>query len=295
MSEIGYFIKTAFRNLWEAKVTTVFTLVTLSVALGFLGAYLAIFMNMKAALGAVTERFPLTVYLRDGVTSAQTDAIKKVLGGDPSVAGFDYTSKEKAYEQFSASLKDEAQLLDSLGENPIPASFDINLKSETESDSADKLVKDIGSMPGVDEVQYLKDEASKLRALLGSFRSAGFVLGLGVLLGVVFISYSTLRLAVLNHSEEIDVMKLMGATKLFIMAPFLIEGAVQGLIAAMLSLGILYGLLNAVSDASATVLLMPTGLAYLPFWAWAGILLAGGLMGLTGSFFAFFRTLRMRA
>ncbi len=293
LTETLYFIKTAFSNLWESKVTAFFTLVTLSVALGFLGAYLAIFMNMKSALGMMTERFPLTVYLTDGISASQLDAVKKRLAGDPSVASYEYTSKEKAFELFKQTLKDEGTILESLGENPLPASFDIKLKTGAEGLSAETMIGELGSMAGVDEVQYLRDEAGKLRSLLGSFKMAGFVLGLGVLLGVVFISYSTLRLAVLNHSEEIDVMKLMGATRLFVMAPFLLEGALQGLIAAVLSLGLLYGMLDVFSDASAVMLLTPTGLEYPPLWASAGILAAGGILGLTGSFFAFSRTLRM--
>lgn len=293
MAELKYFIKTALRNLWESKVTSLFTLVTLSVALGFLGAYLAIFMNMKSALGVMTERFPLTVYLTDDIAEPQLDALKKRLAGDPAVASYEYTSKKRAFELFKQTLGDEGAILESLGENPLPASFDIKLRTETEGGSADRLMEELGAVAGVDEVQYLKDEASKLRSLLGSFRMAGLVLGLGVLLGVVFISYSTLRLAVLNHSEEIDVMKLMGASRLFVMAPFLLEGAMQGFIASVLSLGLLYGMLRAFSDASAMVLLTPTGLEYLPLWASAGIIMAGGFLGLTGSFFAFSRTLRM--
>jgi cell division transport system permease protein len=288
-----YFIFSAFRNLWESKMTSLFTLVTLSVALGFLGAYMAIFMNMNAALGAMTERFPLTVYLTDDISPGQLDALKKRIGDDPSVAGLEYTSKKKAYELFKETLKDNASILENLGDNPLPASFDISIKPGTQPGAVDAMLDDVRAMPGVGEIQYLRDEASKLRSFMASIKSAGLVLGLGVLLGVVFISYSTLRLAVLNHIDEINVMKLMGATRLFIMTPFLLEGALQGLASAVLSLGLLYSLLRAFSDASAMVLLTPTGLSFLPVWAWSGILAAGTLLGLTGSFFAFGRTLRM--
>ena len=292
-TELIYFIKTAFRNLWESKVTSFFTLVTLSVALGFMGAYLALFINMKSALGAMTEKFPLTVYLSDGISGAQVDALKAMMEADPAVARSSFTSRKQAYEDFRATLEDEGAILESLGGNPLPASFDVGLKPETLEDDAERFIAAVREMPGVDEVQYMKDEASKLRSLLNSFRAVGMILGLGVLLGVVFISYSTLRLAVLNHIDEIEVMKLMGATRPFIMAPFLIEGALQGVFAAVLSLGLLYGLLDAFSGHAAVALLSPTGLSFLPVWAWAGTVLAGGSLGFTGSFFAFSRTLRM--
>ena len=288
-----YFIAAAFRNLWESKVTSIFTLVTLSVALGFLGAYLAMFINMKAALGAVTEKFPLTVFLKDGVSQAQMDAVKSRLKTEQSVASFGYTSKEQALQYFKGSKKADASLIESLGGNPLPASFDVTLKAESPADSAARLARDLRALPGVDEMQYLQEEAGRLKSMLGTLRLAGLVLGVGVLLGVVFISYSTLRLAVLRHTEEIEVMKLMGATRLFIMGPFLAEGLLQGLIAASLSLGLLYGLLSVFSASAATALLAPGGLAFLPAWAWAGMVGAGGALGLTGSFFAFFRTLRM--
>ncbi len=151
-----------------------------------------------------------------------------------------------------------------------------------------KLVADLRKMPGVEEVQYLQEEAGKLKSMLSSFKYAGMLLGLGVLLGVVFISYSTLRLAVLRHAEEIEVYKILGSTRMFIMGPFLFEGLFQGLIAASLSLAILYGLLRVLSGG----LVMLPMVSFLPLWACAGMLAAGGLLGLTGSFFAFFRTLR---
>jgi len=288
-----YFISAALRNLWESKVTTIFTAVTLSVGLGFLGTYLAVFINMKAALGAVSERFPLSAYVADGANKAQRDAIEKRLKEDASVAGYDFTSKEKALAEFKGTLKNESALIDSLGRNPLPASFDVRLKSEASPESVSKLVRDLRDLSGVDEVQYMQDEAGKLQSMLKSFRLAGLALGLGVLLGVVFISYSTLRLAVLRHSDEIDVLKLMGATRLFIMGPFLLEGMIQGVAAAGISLGILYGILRAISGAQPVMLIAPGGLAFLPVPACAAMLLAGGILGLTGSFFAFSRTLRM--
>lgn len=293
MSELIYFIKTAFRNLWESKVTSFFTLVTLSVAMGFLGAYLALFMNMRSALDAMAEKFPFTVYLSDEISGAQLDALKQKMSTDPVVSGSDYTSKEQAFKDFRSTLKDEGAILANLGENPLPASFDVRLEPEAQEQDMQTFIADVGKMPGVDEVQYLKDEAGKLRSLLGSFRLVGVMLGMGVLLGVVFISYSTLRLAVLNHTDEIEVMKLMGATRLFIMAPFLMEGALQGVLAASLSLGLLYGLLQVFSGHASVALLTPTGLSFLPVWTCASIVISGGILGLTGSFFAFVRTLRM--
>ena len=293
MAGIRYFISSALRNLWESKVTSFFTLVTLAVALGFLGAYLAIFINMKAALGAVAERVPLTVYLSEVVSQAQKEAVQARLAGDPSVAGVSFTSKEKALSEFGSGMKREKDLIGSLGANPLPASFDVTLKAESPEPAVAALVQAIQKYPGVDEVQYLQAEAGKLKTLFRSFTVAGGVLGLGVLLGVVFISYSTLRLAVLNHTDEIAVMKLMGARKRFIMGPFLFEGAFQGLVASVLALGLLFVFLRAVSDSAAVMLLAPSGIAFLPTWGWGGMILAGGLFGLTGSFFAFYRTLRL--
>jgi len=291
--EIRYFIAAAFRNLFESKVTSLFTAVTLSVALGFVGAYLMLFINMKSALDAVSEKFPLTIYVEDGISRTQRDALEKALKSDPVVTEFGYTSKDEALSEFTGAHKGERPLIEGLGRNPLPASYDVRLKPDAGVDAATKLVESLRGMRGVDEVQYLQEEAGKLKELLRSFRIAGIVLGLGVLLGVVFISYSTLRLAVLAHKDEIEVLKLMGATRPFIMAPFLFEGVIQGVIAASLSLGLLYGLLRAFSGASALALLSPSGLSFLPVSVCAGIVLAGGVLGLTGSFFAFSRTLRM--
>ncbi len=96
-----YFLTTALKNLWESKITSFFTAVTLAVALGFLGAYLALFLNLQGALSSVNEKFPLTVYLSDGITTAQMDAVNKRLNADPLVASVVFTSKDKALKEFS--------------------------------------------------------------------------------------------------------------------------------------------------------------------------------------------------
>ena len=147
-------------------------------------------------------------------------------------------------------------------------------------------------MAGVEDVQYLREEAGRLKRMLDSFKFAGLALGLAVLVGVVFISYSTLRLAVLRHQGEIEVMKLLGSTRPFIMGPFLAEGALQGLMASGLSVGLLYAAVRWISVSKAMPVL-DGGIHFLPPAAWLGIIFVGTFLGFTGSFLAFFRTLKM--
>jgi cell division transport system permease protein len=286
-----YFFATALKNLWESKITSFFTAVTLAVALGFLGAYLTLFLNFQGALSSVNEKFPLTVYLSDGITAAQMDAVHKRLDSDPQVASVAFTSKEQALKEFSQTAGEETPLIKSIGMNPLPASFDIRLKAEG-AGSPDELVKSLRTMAGVEDVQYLREEAGRLKKMLDSFKLAGLALGLAVLVGVVFISYSTLRLAVLRHQGEIEVMKLLGSTRPFIMGPFLAEGALQGLMASGLSVGLLYGAVRWISTSKALPVL-DGGIHFLPPTAWLGIIFIGTFLGFTGSFLAFFRTLKM--
>ncbi len=287
-----YFLVTALKNLWESRITSFFTAVTLAVAFGFLGAYLVIFLNLKGAFSAVNEKFPLTVYLSDGVTAAQMDAIKSRLGSDLLVASVGYTSKSQALKDFSGTDEDEASLINSMGMNPLPASFDIGLRAGGAPGSAEKLVQGLKSMPGVEDVQYLREEAGRLKNLFNSFELFGFALGLAVLIGVAFISYSTLRLAVLRHASEIEVMKFLGSTRPFIMGPFLAEGALQGFVASGISVGFLYVTVRWV-ETSKALSTLSGDVHFLPPPAWIGLMFAGTLLGFTGSFFAFFRSLKM--
>ena len=117
----------------------------------------------------------------------------------------------------------------------------------------------------------------------------GIAAGFFVLIGVVFISYSTLKLAVVRHSDEVDVLRLMGSSRSFVMAPFLIEGMLQGVAASGLAILLLFALVRTVSSGAVAFIPAGADLAFMPIWAWAGLILAGGLMGLSGSLFAFFR------
>ncbi|HEY3345999.1 MAG TPA: permease-like cell division protein FtsX, partial [Nitrospirota bacterium] len=249
--------------------------------------------NLASALGAVNEKFPLTVYLSDSVAQAQKDAIKSRLGADIAVAGFDYTSKEQALKAFKGANNSEAALIQGIGGNPLPASFDVRLKAGSAAERAKKLVADLSKMGGVEEVQFLQDEAGKLKSLLDAFSFGGLAAGLGVFIGVLFISYSTLKLAVVRHIDEVEVLKLMGSPRSFIMAPFLLEGLLQGVVASGIAIAILYGLLTLAGSGALSFVPAGATLVFMPFWAWGGLVAAGGLLGLSGSFFAFFKTLKM--
>ena len=110
MSSLKYFLSSAFHNLWESKVTTLFTALTLAVALGFMGTYLAVFINMRAALGAVEGGFPLTVYLSDRVGQAQLAAVQarikgwQVAGKTGTAQKFDHALRRYSKQKYTASF-----------------------------------------------------------------------------------------------------------------------------------------------------------------------------------------------
>ena len=158
----------------------------------------------------------------------------------PIIEDIVYVSREQALQEFgkSSGLSD---LLDRLAMNPLPAMFVVEPVMDIDSDTIKNLVSRLSEFPGVDTVSYDIQWQERLDAIIALFWNASLVVGGLMGAGVVLITGNTVRTAVLNRSEEIQLLDQIGATTLFIMRPFLYIGAIQGLAGALMAL-ILTGL-----------------------------------------------------
>jgi cell division transport system permease protein len=225
------------------------------------------------------------------------ERIKEKLSSDGRILSFDYISKEEALKLFHRDFQEDS-LIKSLGSNPLPASFEIKVKAGyQEPQKLVAIIDPIKEMPGVEEVQYGSDWLENLNRFLKVLRLIGVGIGGFLAVAVMTIIANTVRLHFYNRKEEIEIMKLIGATHRFIKIPFFIEGSFMGL----LSGGVAAALLFFMFHFSKTRLQSIGGvfggameLRFLPIEFLLGLILAGGILGGMGSFISLTHLLRLR-
>jgi cell division transport system permease protein len=233
---MSYHVKVALSGLWRERWINF--LCALSIAVGlFLVAIAALGVyNVEQATRKLPEKFSITVYLKDGLSADEVQAITKDIRKSPAVKSVDYTSKEDALQELKSIVRNSDYILEGLDENPLPASMTVGLIEESVTDeSVRKLAERIEGLKGVGEVEY----GRKLLKVIQSVRKNSTVLG-GFLItalsvAILFVCYSTVKILFYRKREEVETLKLLGATRWFIRSPFLLEGGIIGLAGGLLS------------------------------------------------------------
>ena len=159
-----------------------------------------------------------------------------------SYAALDFSADvaEDALKDLRTALGSEAGLLEGLSRNPLPASFEVVFTDvESPETGPQRIKKVIEQLDGVDEVQYSEEWLKQFKGLLGLIRMTGLIIGGLLCLGILFIITNTIKLTIYSRKEEIEILKLVGATDWFVKIPFLLEGAIQGILSGILALLIL--------------------------------------------------------
>lgn len=297
MRQMVYFFKAALENLRINRVMALFSLISLSLTLTLFGLFLLFYYNVQALLVSIQEGVHFSVYLSDPVRNDAVERIKEKLSADARILSFDYISKEEALKLFHKDFQEDS-LIKSLGANPLPASFEVKVKAGyQEPQKLVAIIDPIKEMPGVEEVQYGSDWLENLNRFLRVLKMIGAGIGGFLAVAVMTIIANTVRLHFYNRKEEIEIMKLIGATHRFIKIPFFMEGSFMGLFSG----GIAAALLFFIFHFSKTRLQAIGGifggameLRFLPAELLLGLILAGGILGGIGSFISLTHLLRLR-
>ncbi|MGD0281148.1 MAG: permease-like cell division protein FtsX [Dissulfurispiraceae bacterium] len=233
----SYSFKSAFKSLAREKWINILS--TLTVGSSLLIITLAVFFLYNIGLIAdnLPERFSMMAYLQDSLSQEDTRKIMDLLEKKPEVAKLRYISREDALLELKHSLKDSTHLLEGLDDNPLSSSIEIKLRKDfvTPATTA-RLAGEVGKIPGIDSIYYGERIAEAIHLLKQSVRNISIIIFLTISLGVVFVTYSTVKILFYRKKDEIEILKLLGATGGFIRAPFLIEGGVIGLFGGILGI-----------------------------------------------------------
>lgn len=284
---IRYFVREAVADLWNRRTVNLISVGTIGASLYIVGVFILLTTNVGNLVASWAEENRISVFLSDGATEDARTRLGGWIGGDPAVKSFELVGKDEALARFRRDFPDLADLAVGLDANPLPASFEITIKTEAaDPATVETLARALSARDGVEGVRYDLAWVRRVRTLLGVIGLGGAFLGAILVMAAVITISGVIRLNVLARREEIEILRLVGATRGFIRGPFLVEGAFQGIAASILALAAIM-LTWLAAGSSRTVegdlLLKAVVGGFLPLWAPPALLGAGLAVGLAGS------------
>jgi len=237
-----YLLREAMSNLRVNRGNVLIGIVTTAFTLVCFGVFLLLYLNLKNVTGTLQSDVEVIVYLDPGASEQVVSLIQKRLETEPAVVTLTFVSREQALREFSEQFPEESLLLEEMDSNPLPASVVVNLSPrflDTESLSA--FAERVKQLPGVTHVAYSQDWVDTLTLVVSYFELGAVVIGMILAMATVTIIANTIRLSLHTRKEEIEILRLIGATGVFIAIPYVIEGTILGAMGGGLSLALLKG------------------------------------------------------
>lgn len=282
---LAYFVEEAVTSLWRSRLINALSVGSIAISLFVLGAFLTVASNLNDVVARWAEKVQVTIYLEDGIEERIRESLENRLREQPVVTGVEWVSRDAALLRFRALFADLRMLPDDLGENPFPASLEVSIDpAHRSTEAVERLVAEYRDAPGVEEIQYDLLWIQRLSTAVRLVRGVGGFLGGILVLAGVFTISNVIRLTVYARQDELDIMRLVGATRTYVRGPFVVEGMFQGGLGGLLSVGLLWLTFRiAARDALAASDLLGRAVVLLPLELCAAIVAGGLLVGLVGS------------
>jgi cell division transport system permease protein len=237
MRALRYAFDEALASLGRGWHSGLLSTATIALALFVLGAFLLVTANLERLGAEWSGAAEMSVYLKDDVTDAERRVIDAVLAPSDVIVSHEYVSKAAALARFKHTFGELGAAIDALGDNPLPASFEVRLRpGPAASEGLDGLGRRLQETPGVVDVRYDRQWLDRLLGAIAVVRGVGLVLGSVLTFAAALTVANVVRLALYARRDELDIMQLVGAPQLYIRGPFVMEGMLQGGIGAAAAL-----------------------------------------------------------
>ena len=250
---VAFSVTHGLQGLRRNGLMTIAATATMLLMLLLLAGFWLVQAGLAAGVSYVEQKVEIVADLHDvpgaeGALTVQAVALGADVAALPTVRSVDFLSKDEALAQFRERLRERGQvdLTGYLDRNPLPASLEVKLVDPRDYDQVVQLLQNHSRV--VDDVVQVQQLVSELTTVTGVLRTGGIVLLVLVGFVVLFIIVNTIRLAVVARREEIEIMRLVGASDAFIRWPFIFEGAFVGLLGAAAALAIIALVSGPVSD-----------------------------------------------
>ncbi len=237
----SYAFKLAMQSLRKDKWINLLSMLTIFAGLFIISISFFVFYNIEIATRNLPEKFSLVAYLDTNLDQEKIDQVISAVKSKRTVSSVKFISKEEAFREMKGMLKNSQYVLEGLEDNPLPDSLEVKLRRDAMgAESVRQLAEETKKINGVSEVDYGEKFLVILQNIKAGVKITGLTLAIILCTGIVFVCYSTVKILFYRRTDEIETFKLLGATKGFIRAPFIIEGAAIGITAGLTSLAAVF-------------------------------------------------------
>jgi len=246
-----FYIKEGFVNFWRNKLVNSLGVITIAIAAMMVLLVFIAYKNITFILTQIQKEITITVYLNDSTTPEQLSLLRSDLSAASEIESFKYYSKADALEDLREKSKDLPELIEGILDNPLPAYFELSMK-RINSDIIKDLKGKLRRFDFIESVEYGQKGLNSLFAFKRTILIVFIIISCIILAFAVFIVFNAIQLTVYTRTAEIEIQKLIGATRFYIRLPFIIEALLSVWIATFIS----------VSGAYSTIIKLP---GLLPF------------------------------
>ncbi|KJS30082.1 MAG: hypothetical protein VR64_17235 [Desulfatitalea sp. BRH_c12] len=235
------FYQRAFKDILENQFLTMISIITIALSILIASSFALFFVNVGDLFSHWQKGIRMMIYLKADTSEAVRLDTQLRLQSIAGVHDAVYISKNDAMQRLKGQMQHHSALLENLKENPLPEAFELTLQPQTRnSEDLRFLAERIQNLPAVAEVEYGRQWIQRFSSVVDLFTLAGYAIGGLFFMATVFIVANTIRLVLYSRREEIEIMRLVGATDRFIKIPFYLEGMIQGGAGTLVGLGLLY-------------------------------------------------------
>ncbi len=236
-----YSFREGMIGLRRARLATTVTISTLCITLTIFGMFLVLTVNVNRMVEQFKERMAFEVFIDESLSEEQTGRLRQIIEQDPGVGRVTFISKQMALERSKKELGLDP--LSILGENPLPSSFEVQLKKDhLNSGAMESVMRRLENVEGVDEIVYHGELMQKVSRYSGHILIIDTLLLAIVAFSALVLVSNTLRLTLMAQRKTIEIMELVGAKEGFIQRPYVIQGIFQGAISGVISSILLWGI-----------------------------------------------------
>ena len=291
---ITHVLRRSIRSVWENLYLNTVAASVIAASLLLLGVYIIVHTNLSTIVDTWNKDVHVSAYFADNLTEEERFLIRDRIHKYPEVIKVRYVSEQEAKQWLISEVEGIESTLNELGDNALPASLEITLSSEmSQPDLIAQFATKIETVE-FQSIDYGVEWVERFNAFLSLLQLLGSLVGILILLAATFLVSNTVHLVVYNRKSELEIAKLVGASRSFIVLPFIFEGAVQGLIGGLAATSGLWVIHNTLSTRlqEAINIEIADQLQFLPFNQLLMLNLVGMLLGTLAALIATYRFLR---
>ena len=282
-----HYFKRAVLDILSNRFLNVITIVTIALSILVVSTFALFFENTSRVIDSWNQGFRLMAYLGEGFTPSMLPGLTAKIQAMDEAGEIRFIPKEEGLALLKQDMKNRSAFLETLEENPLPHALEIRMKrSASEWDQITAFAKAVEQLPQVADVEYGQRWLGRFLSLFNLFKITGYAMSSLFFLIALFITANTVRLALYSRRQEVEIMRLVGATDRFIITPFYIQGLIQGTLGGIVGLSILLIIFLVISlnlqESAASYMLFD--IHFLSVKYWVTIIFGSAFLGWLGCY-----------